>query len=192
MLFQLRAIYKTQRISRRNWLPLFYWLIDIIMVNTFLICKDQLHRINASGRMIPLITHIDFRYEIAQELLNIKELNSTHRRRTGMNCRKTTQAWYSKLFGVTSVAEASDGCRHRIEKEPTGKKFLECVRCRFEEREKGINTITDTGKRRRTKRSSLFCTKCKLLFCISCTVAITGRSVDSFGLGRAGRPKKSS
>jgi len=34
---QLRSYYKTQRMERRNWLPLFYWLLDIPIVNSYLL-----------------------------------------------------------------------------------------------------------------------------------------------------------
>ncbi|KAF8241727.1 hypothetical protein K440DRAFT_527281, partial [Wilcoxina mikolae CBS 423.85] len=34
---QYREAYFTQQTSRRNWLPLFYWLLDIAIINGFLL-----------------------------------------------------------------------------------------------------------------------------------------------------------
>ncbi|RPB18258.1 hypothetical protein L211DRAFT_831819 [Terfezia boudieri ATCC MYA-4762] len=33
---QLRSYYKTQRTERRNWLPLFYWLLNLSIINSFI------------------------------------------------------------------------------------------------------------------------------------------------------------
>ena len=32
---QLQEAYETHRATRRNWWPLFYWLIDMIMINSY-------------------------------------------------------------------------------------------------------------------------------------------------------------
>lgn len=36
---QLRGYYSTQLVSRRNWMPLFFWLLDITLVNSFKLAK---------------------------------------------------------------------------------------------------------------------------------------------------------
>ena len=38
---QLRSYYSTQQTSRRNWLPLFYWLLDTSLVNAYQIQKTM-------------------------------------------------------------------------------------------------------------------------------------------------------
>jgi hypothetical protein len=32
---QLQEAYKTHRATRRNWWPLFYWLIDVVVINNY-------------------------------------------------------------------------------------------------------------------------------------------------------------
>src|SRR3954468_10752836 len=36
---QLRSYNSTQLRARRNWMPLFFWLLDIALVNSFIIAK---------------------------------------------------------------------------------------------------------------------------------------------------------
>jgi len=36
---QLRGYHSTQLTSRRNWMPLFFWLLDIVLVNSFQLAK---------------------------------------------------------------------------------------------------------------------------------------------------------
>jgi len=37
---QLCSYYSTQLTVRRMWMPLFFWLIDTLIINSFLICKE--------------------------------------------------------------------------------------------------------------------------------------------------------
>jgi len=37
---QLRSYYSTQLTVRRTWMPLFFWLLDTAIINSFIICKN--------------------------------------------------------------------------------------------------------------------------------------------------------
>ena len=56
---QLRASYPTHRRGVRNWLPLFYWLLDTIKVNSYLLWR--LH--------YPAASHKHFQLNLAQQLV---------------------------------------------------------------------------------------------------------------------------
>jgi hypothetical protein len=56
---QLKSYYDTQLITRRNWFPIFFWSLDTILSNTYLIHKD----IN------PKITYKEHRMRIAWFLI---------------------------------------------------------------------------------------------------------------------------
>src|SRR2546430_2151902 len=36
---QLRSYYNTQQTARRNWMPLFYWLLDTAIINAYRIAR---------------------------------------------------------------------------------------------------------------------------------------------------------
>ena len=39
---QLRCYHPTQLTVLRNWMPLFFWLLDACLINAFLICRSRL------------------------------------------------------------------------------------------------------------------------------------------------------
>ena len=62
--------YFTQQTSRRNWLPLFYWLLDIAIIDGFLLACSKLSATTTrSGRKKLPLTHKDFRLETALQLV---------------------------------------------------------------------------------------------------------------------------
>lgn len=36
---QLRGSYSTQQTTRRSWMPCWYWQLDLVLTNAFLLCK---------------------------------------------------------------------------------------------------------------------------------------------------------
>ena len=57
---QLRSYYSTQQTAFRNWMPLFFWLLDTVIVNAFLISKK-------TGSTL---TQREFRTSLAWGLIN--------------------------------------------------------------------------------------------------------------------------
>ena len=60
---QLRGYHSTQLTSRRNWMPLFFWLLDIVLVNSFQLAKLK----GWSG------SQVAFREELLWDLVKITE-----------------------------------------------------------------------------------------------------------------------
>ena len=63
---QLRSYYPTQQRCRRNWFPLFYWLLDTSLVNANRIQKT----INSTGYRKLQSEHFRFRSEVANQLIH--------------------------------------------------------------------------------------------------------------------------
>lgn len=63
---QLRSYYTTQRISLRNWYPLFFWIIDTAILNSYLIGKS----VNGSRFM----SHKEFRVALWTRLFSYSKL----------------------------------------------------------------------------------------------------------------------
>ena len=60
---QLRSYYCTQQTARRNWYPLFYWLLDTTIVNAY-----RMQRILSPGRKYKS-QHFHFRLQLANTLI---------------------------------------------------------------------------------------------------------------------------
>jgi hypothetical protein len=62
---QLRGYYTTHLTTRRNWVPLFFWLLDTVLVNCHLISKLK-------GR---LDSQVEFRQELLWSLIRMAKGN---------------------------------------------------------------------------------------------------------------------
>ncbi|RPA91850.1 hypothetical protein L873DRAFT_1780403 [Choiromyces venosus 120613-1] len=63
---QLRSYYSTQQCCRRNWLPLFYWLLDTSLVNAYRIQRT----INSPAYWKQQSQHFHFRSEVADKVIH--------------------------------------------------------------------------------------------------------------------------
>lgn len=97
---QLRSYFFTQLIARRNWLPYFFWLLDTMVVNVFL-----LYSLNQAVPR-PKITHKDFRLLLAGQLLQKYGPEEIKTRRWYK--RKTARVTYSKIYGVLDLPPPVD------------------------------------------------------------------------------------
>jgi hypothetical protein len=56
---QLRGYYGTQLTVQRTWMPLFFWLLDTAIINSYLVLKNINENINQK----------DFRMQLIQDLI---------------------------------------------------------------------------------------------------------------------------
>ena len=136
---QLRSSYPTQLKALRNWLPLFFWLLDTTIVNSFI-----LYRLER-----PHSRHRTFRTDLAHSLLALSQQPRKPRIRTTYK-RKTNTPYTSKY--KRDLPPVSQGSNHQLIHLPRGKR-PRCVFCRFTER-----------KYRQTRFA---CSTCSLAFCNS-------------------------
>ena len=170
---QYRESYFTQQTARCNWLPLFYWLVDITSVNFFLLVKNHFSPYVEGTRQKFCISHKQFWLEIAAGLIDMPlKVNLGRklvRNRTTAHSRKTDNLCYSKHFGIQEVPAT---CPHRWVVR-TGK-CRECVVHRMEMRENGIKSD------KRAPLSIWSCEQCKLFFCIKCLEKFQERGNGEF------------
>ena len=65
---ELRSYYYTQLTSRRSWLPLFYWLLDTALVNSYILYRMYK----------PAVSHKRFRLEVSKALRSSVDLGRDH------------------------------------------------------------------------------------------------------------------
>jgi hypothetical protein len=78
---QLRGYHSTQLTSRRNWMPLFFWLLDIVLVNSFQLAKLK----GWSG------SQVAFREELLWSLVKIAEEEEDDRDEVDIQVQPSTK-----------------------------------------------------------------------------------------------------
>jgi len=150
---QRRSTYTTHQRTRRNWPCLFFFLLDITLVNAHLII--ELARSQQSDTITRPYSAVRFRRILVNQLL-ATQMSSGKIRRT--HVKKTRQIRFSKYrqeewerSQAQTAAASSSGEVHRLERMD---KRRECIVCRFDFRE------GDTGGRRRPKLTQFECPVC--------------------------------
>jgi len=167
---QYRAYYFTQLISRRTWKPLFFWLLDTIIVNSFLIfvttttSYDTYH--NRSKKRVKF-SHKQFREAIAAALLADGYANLPKPGDFRRYVPKTDRVCFSKVY-KDSVMELPPPAHPELKHEREHIARIECVRCRLRLRRQGLKT--GPGRRGRAKRTNFRCSVCTFALCFCCFV----------------------
>jgi len=118
---QLCASYPTQLKAQRNWLPLFYWLLDTSIVNSFILFR-LLH---------PQARHRAFRIDLVQSLYTYSSPSIAPVKPSTYYAKKTTTIYSSKhQKALPKPAPEGD---HRLKHLSSGRR-LSCIFCRFKEK----------------------------------------------------------
>ena len=113
---QLRVSYSTQLKALRNWLPLFFWILDTSNVNAFILFKF----------FHPNTSHHQFRLNLAKDLF--KSSTNIVKPRIRKTYKQKTQTLYFSKYNKTLPPLASGP--HNLIYLPTGTHSC-CAFCRF-------------------------------------------------------------
>jgi hypothetical protein len=136
---QLQEAYETHRATRRNWWPLFYWLIDVVVINSY-----HLYRVHVRNES-PL-THLEFRTALYTSLLGSSLDVKIHRLKLKLGGKRT--------FG-NNQAHLHQVCK----REGLGT----CVWCSYSIQLQRLQR----GESMRASRSWYSCSFCDVPLCIS-------------------------
>jgi hypothetical protein len=155
---QYRSYFFTQLIARRNWLPFFFWLLDTMIVNAYILYSLSMEKEASKA------SHKSFRLTLAGQLLQkyVKNEKWTWYK------RKTKPIRYSKALGVCDLPPPLLGEGH-VKVHIGGRR--ECDRCRLKLRREGLK-----GKRAPT--SSFSCNLCSFVLCSICFIDYHGGNQD--------------
>jgi hypothetical protein len=151
---QLRSNYIIQFPVRRTWLPLFFWLLDTAIINSYLIfnLKNNNNKVN----------HKEFRLNIAWKLIKIGLELEEKRETRNQSKQKSTQlvlASSSKLKYVTSNYQLPLQRLIPGNHLPEWRKSrLACVWCKFQEKE-------NNEKSSNPPQSQIWCSFCNVPLC---------------------------
>ena len=137
---QFRESYETHRTTRRKWWPILYWLIDVIVINSY-----RLSQLNTTDKG-NTISYMQFRIDLYTSLLNYSTSVKLNRLRIELGGKR--------LFGSNQP---------HIHYWVKGKQAT-CVWCLYQERRRRIIDGIDSTVYKRTK-SYWGCNFCKVSLC---------------------------
>ena len=156
---QLRGYYGTQLPVRRTWIPLFFWLLDTSIINSYLIFKK-------SGKNI---SHKDFRIELIWDLIKsgLEEDNSIKKPNTRSQVDKLTQKF---KFVEVDPLKKQQYVTTKTELSPVrlivGNHFPEwreerssCIWCKY------LNKKAQKQASKDPPQSQLYCIECNVALC---------------------------
>ena len=143
---QLSSCYSISWKSKRWWVKIFYYLMDSVVVNSFILYKTTLKL--ASNEAKPM-SHLMFRSLLADQLIdNFSNKQKQVRKSKGIIVTKATKKTgriYKQHMTITNVGE------HLPEKGT----IKRCAYC---------------STKKSVKRSTLQCSKCKVGLCVECFI----------------------
>lgn len=164
---QLRGYYATQLTARRTWVPMFFWLLDTVIVNCYLIYK------NCNGNL----DHKDFRVNLAWDLINsgwdekdgadVRGSRNLSRSPSGSPSRSNSRSnsrSTSKNNSIRTIYVRSNSSLpiERLEPGAHIPRFGDnrsCVWCRYKKKKEGESSTIKT-------KSVFYCSLCKVSLCI--------------------------
>jgi len=132
---QLMSSYSIAQKSRRWWLKLFYYFIDMSIVNSFIMYKDT-----ARKQRFRHLSHLEFRSQLVNELIG----NFCNKKRkgfspgAGVGRKKHQPGGYATVQNATRLSNVGD---HLPQKQA---KYRRCAHCSTKAKERRSNMICPT------------------------------------------------
>ena len=146
---QYRSYYGTQLPVFRTWLPLFFWILDTTVFNTYHIHKAQ------GGQD----THKDFRIKLAWDLIHegAQGKKRTWQHHQGSGPKTPKRVYVTKSHETLPVSRLSPGCHPPVSVEGRPS----CILCHYR-----ANVLNDPNFKIKTP-TMWKCSKCNVPLCLS-------------------------
>jgi len=156
---QLRGYYGTQLPVRRTWMPLFFWLLDTAIVNSYLILKQSNSK----------ISHKDFRIQLVWDLIKaglekkgdkphtrsqVDELELTKQFKFIQVDPTNRQQYVTANFELPAKRLSPDGHLPEWREERSG-----CIWCKYLAKKEQKKAAQNPSQ------SQLYCIKCNVALC---------------------------
>ena len=151
---QLRSYYDTHIVTRRNWYPIFFWILDTCIINAFIMSKSIASTKHLSQK--------EFRMDIANELIN-----------HGLTDRRVTRSYVTQ----SEINENKGVCKPISKKNnslPTcrflpgnhlpafvNNKRFKCIFCRF------LDRNLNGSYKENQNQTSIICVFCNVPLCMN-------------------------
>jgi hypothetical protein len=138
---QLRESFETHRATQRNWWPLFYWLIDVIVINSYRLY--QVHMAELGQKSI--LSHVEFRTSLYVFLFDFSQSAKIYRLQLDLGGKR--------LFG--------DGLNH-IHQKVKKTEANPCAWCAYQIQ---YQRLIGQPLPKRASRSRFGCSFCEVALC---------------------------
>jgi len=181
---QLRTYYSTQRIALRSWYPLFFWILDTVILNAYLVGR-QLHgndylehkefRANLWDRLFSYSEQVFSNRKLAkfhpspsQPPLHIFAIESAINTESVLPTKSTSQADSEKAVQVEKTTKIQEHKWKALEKR------VYCYHCRAiysatKKRKFGEEIYINGMQRKRAGQTQWACNVCDVALCTSGT-----------------------
>ena len=150
---QTRTYYSTKLTARRNWLPLFFWCLDSMVNNSYVIYK-------MNGAPGALLSHRDFRLRLAVNL--IKEgVSPADTRSTATLGKRSRNSYVVSGAAERPLKRLQNAGRMPIAKKEKGT----CYECRIKHQEM-LDKGGEPDWSPRSRRGSWYCEDCNVPLCV--------------------------
>ncbi len=138
---QLRGSFETHKTTQRTWWPLFYWLIDVIVINSYRLYRIHMTQLSQEK---PL-SHLEFRTSLYRFLFNFSRSAKIHQLQLELGGKR--------LFG--------SGFEH-IHQKVKRTKQNPCEWCRYQVQ---YQKVIGQPEAQRASRSWYGCSFCEVALC---------------------------
>jgi hypothetical protein len=156
---QYRSYYTTQLVQRRNWLPIFFWILDTALVNSFIIYRDFLNLNTESGCPI---TYKDFNIKLAWAWINQENFSDNDDTNNPLDYSSTIINDGKGPYVIEGTSLSSFKDRTKGAHLPIVEDSGVCFWCRWKSKNSTNSTHTDTPS-----RTNFLCGSCGIHLCIS-------------------------
>ncbi|VVT56972.1 uncharacterized protein SAPINGB_P005459 [Magnusiomyces paraingens] len=154
---QLRSYYCTQSEIYRNWIPIFFWLLDLSIINSYLLFTTQ----NPDKKRDKL--HFDFRVRLSRYLLEDGKKDIDNQNLSSEVFPTSKKRSYVKKGSKRSEKRLIQGVDHSLKCTKTRANRLYCIECRYTKNEsKNPNDVI-------VRKTMYTCSYCEVPLCTLCT-----------------------
>ena len=150
---QYHSYYTTQIVARRNWLPIFFWILDTALLNSFIIYQEFF---NSKAEDSCPFSHKEFNVEVAWNWI-LQGQNNRPDKPPATTPDTEKQNYVKDGTSLPSAKSRLEGRHLPI----VGKRGV-CFWCRWKARNSGTQDNSNNFP-----RSSFICGSCNLHLCIS-------------------------
>jgi hypothetical protein len=109
---QLRESFETHKATLRNWWPLFYWLIDVTVINSYRLYRVHMNQLGQK----PTLSHLEFRTSLYGFLFSYSQSAQIHRLQQELGGKRLFGSGFEHIHQKVKRIELNqcEWCRYLI------------------------------------------------------------------------------
>jgi hypothetical protein len=110
---QLRESFETHRATLRTWWPLFYWLIDVTVINSYRLYRTHMTQLGQQSTL----SHVEFRTALYSSLFSYSQSAKIYRLQLELGGKRLFGNGFENIHQKVKRTEANpcEWCRYRLQ-----------------------------------------------------------------------------